>query len=255
MIRAFLIDDEALALRRLRRLLEETGRVEIVGEATDPVTALDGVEWPRIDVLFLDIQMPGLNGFELLERLGADTPPIIFTTAWHEYALKAFEVNSIDYLLKPVEPRQLDRALGKLERVRRGAEPRPDTDEIFRQLASVLEGRRTVYPTRIPSRTGDRVEFVDLQQVTHFYAADKLTFASTNMKDYVVDGSIVDLEARLDPSRFVRIHRATLVNIEYVQELYTWFGGKVLIRLHGDRKTELTVARDRVRSLKDRLNL
>jgi two-component system LytT family response regulator len=153
-----------------------------------------------------------------------------------------------------VEPANLDRALTKIDRMRGGGEPRPDVQELFRRLASVLDPR-PVYPSRLPSRTGDRIEFVDLRQVTHFYAQDKLTFASTPARDYCVDGSIADLEHKLDPAKFLRIHRSTLLNIEHVAELYSWFGGKVLVRLDDAKKTELTVARDRVKELRDRLNL
>ncbi len=235
-------------------MLAETGRIEIAGSNTDPVAAVEEIRASRPDVLFLDIQMPGLNGFELLERLGGAHPLVVFTTAYHEHALRAFEVNSIDYLLKPIEPGKLGRALSKLERMRGGGEPPPDVNDLFRKLASVLDPR-PVYPLRLPSRTGERIEFVDLRQVTHFYAKDKLTFASTPAKDYCVDGSILELEEKLDPAKFLRIHRATLVNIDHVAELYNWFGGKVLIRLDDPKKTELTVARERVKELKERLNL
>lgn len=253
-MRAYLLDDEELALRRLRRLLGETGRVEIAGSHTDPVCAVDEIRELRPDVLFLDIEMPGLNGFELLERLGPEHPLVVFTTAYHEHALRAFDVNSVDYLLKPVEPEKLDRALAKLDRIRGGSEPKPDVQDLFRRLASVLDPR-PAYPARLPSRTGDKIEFVDLRQVTHFYAQDKLTFASTPGRDYCVDGSIVELESKLDPGKFLRIHRSTLVNIEHVSELYNWFGGKVLVRLDDPKKTELTVARERVKELRDRLNV
>ena len=114
MLRAYLVDDELPALKRLTRLLEATGRVEIVGSATNPTEALDWLSNHQPDVLFLDIQMPGMNGFDLLARLKLQ-PVVVFTTAYDQYALRAFEVNSIDYLLKPVEPEQLERALGKLE--------------------------------------------------------------------------------------------------------------------------------------------
>src|SRR6478609_3300218 len=117
MIRAFVVDDEALAVKRLARMLEETGRVEVVGTSTDPVDALAALGGNAPDVLFLDIQMPGMTGFEMLSMLDPQ-PLVIFTTAYDQYALQAFEVNSIDYLLKPVEERHLARALDKIERWR-----------------------------------------------------------------------------------------------------------------------------------------
>src|SRR5215813_886881 len=119
MLRAYLVDDELPALKRLTRLLAATGRVEIVGSTTNPTTAIESISSDLPDVLFLDIQMPGLNGFDLLASLKRQ-PIVIFTTAYDQYALKAFEVNSVDYLLKPIEPEQLERALRKLEQLQGG---------------------------------------------------------------------------------------------------------------------------------------
>lgn len=246
MLRAYLIDDEELALKRLSRMLAATGRVQVVGSSTDPVEALGSFTG---DVLFLDIEMPGMNGFEFLQALQQE-PLVIFTTAYSQYALKAFEVNSVDYLLKPIEPQHLDRALNKLERIRGGYEPRPDLNDLVRRLTTAMH-----HPDRLSSRTGERVEFIELSRVTHVYAKDKLTFASTPAKDYCIDQTIVELEQKLDPRKFVRIHRSTIVNVDYVHELYNWFGGKMLLRLKDDKKTELQVARDRVKALKDRLSL
>ncbi len=248
-MRAFLIDDEPLALRRLERMLKDTGRIEIAGSSSDPVEAIDKISDSKADVLFLDIEMPGLNGFELLKALD-EQPLVVFTTAYNQYALKAFEVNSVDYLLKPIEKEQLDRALRKLER--NLSAPRPDLSVLIQEL---LAQKRVAYPERIASKVGDKVEFVDLSRVTHFYAGDKLTYAGTEAKCYMVDSTIAELEAKLDPKQFVRIHRSTLVNLEYVHELYSYFAGRMLVRLKDTKKTELTVARDRVRDLKERLGI
>ena len=108
---------------------------------------------------------------------------------------------------------------------------------------------------RIASRTGDKLELVDLSRVTHFYASDKLTYAATPERSYTVDPSITELESKLDPARFVRIHRATILNLDHLRELHTWFGGKMVARLKDPKKTELAVSRDRVRALKDRLGV
>jgi len=253
MIRCFLVDDEPLALRRLTRLLEDTGRVEIVGTSTDPVDALASLASDPPDALFLDIQMPGMNGFEMLGLLDPQ-PLTIFTTAFDQYALRAFEVNSIDYVLKPVEAQQLARALGKLERLL-GAGQRPDLKAVVAQLAEALRAPRDVYLSRVASRTGERVQFIELGQVTHFFAEDKLTYAAAGAKNYVIDHTIADLERKLDPAKWVRIHRATLLNIDYLAELDSWLGGRVLARLKDARRTELQVARDRVRPLRERLGL
>jgi two-component system LytT family response regulator len=251
--RAFLVDDEPLALRRLERLLERTGRVSVVGTSSDPLTAVEELKRTPYDVLFTDIEMPDLSGFQMLARLDPQ-PLVIFTTAYSQYALQAFEVTSIDYLLKPINENQLDRALAKLDRIRGGLEPRPRIEALLEQLTATLPVQRS-YPARLPSKLGDRIEFVDVTRVTHFYANDKLTYAATPKKDFIVDYTIADLEGMLDPARFVRIHRATIANLEYVRELYSWFSDRMMLRMNDGKDTELTVARDRVRTLKDKLGL
>jgi two-component system LytT family response regulator len=248
-MRAYLIDDEPLALRRLERMLRESGRVEIAGSSGDPEAAIQALTRSPVDVLFLDIEMPALTGFELLRKL-VPQPFVVFTTAYNQYALQAFEVNSIDYLLKPVEEEQLNRALRKLES-RNGA-PAPDLSAVLRR---VLEQVRPAYPERIASKIGDRVELIDVSRVTHFYAEEKLTYAATESKNYMLDTTIADLEAKLDPRLFARIHRSTIVNLRMVHELHTYFAGKMLVRLKDAKRTELTVARDRVSSLKEKLGL
>lgn len=252
-LRVYLVDDEALALKRLARLLQATGRVRILGSTTDPEEAVIYLSQEQVDVVFLDIQMPGMNGFELLAHL-SNQPVVIFTTAFDHYALRAFEVNSIDYLLKPVESQQLDRALNKVERLR-GNTQQPEWRAVVEELAAALRTNQTRFPDRIASRVGERTQFVELARVTHFLAENKLTYAVTSVKRYVVDHSIAELEQKLDPKIFVRIHRAILLNANYLQEVHHWFGGRALVRLKDDKRTELTVARDRVRVLKDHLGL
>jgi two-component system, LytTR family, response regulator len=266
-IRAYVVDDEALAVKRLTRLLEATGRVEVVGSATDPEAALAFLQRNGVDVLFLDVQMPGLTGFELLERLTSD-PFVVFTTAYDRYAIDAFSVNSIDYLLKPIEPERLDRAIDKLEkrsgtgglRTSEGDQPpvRPDVRALARELAAQLRqpaGDRSVPVQRLASRVGEKTTLVDVARVTHFFSKDKLTFAVTDGRDHVVDLTLAELEEKLDPRRFVRIHRATIVNASFVQEMFPGVDGGVLVRLKDERRTELSVARDRVKHLKERLGI
>ena len=252
MLRAYIVDDERLAVQRLTRLLEASERVEIAGSATDPEAALDFLNSCSVDVLFLDIQMPGLTGFELLDRLEAH-PLVIFTTAYDRYALNAFAVNSIDYLLKPIEPERLEHALDKLERLRApGKEPR-DVRALARQLAAELAPARRL--ERIASRVGERTTVLETSRISHFVAKDKLTFAIVSGREHVIDYTLADLEERLDARRFVRIHRSTVVNAAFVQELFPAVDGGVLVRLKDERKTELSVARDRVRELKERLGI
>ncbi len=260
-LRAFLVDDEHLALERLQRLLAAFPEIQITGTTTDPSAAVanlnDSHKQP-IDVLFLDIQMPGMNGFELLARL--DTQPfVIFTTAYDQHALRAFETNAIDYLLKPIEPEQLERALKKLGRLRpiikSDWQQNPALPQLLQELTASLREGHATYPNRIASRVGERISFLALDDVTHFIAQDKLTFALSNGRRHCVDQTIAELEHRLDQARFLRIHRSALVNVDWIHEVNSWFAGKVVLTLKDPQHTQLTVARDRVRTLKDRLGI
>jgi two-component system LytT family response regulator len=255
-MKAFLVDDESLAIKRLQRMLAATGRVEIAGTSTDPVEAIEAIVKAKPDVLFLDIEMPGMTGFQMLSKLDPQ-PLIVFTTAYDQYALEAFGVNSVDYLLKPIEAAQLTRALDKVDRMRGGVEPRPEIQKLLDRLSTLAAAARgqTAYPDRIASRIGERIELVELARVTHFFAREKLTYAATAAKNYVVDHTIQELEEKFDPRKFVRIHRAILLNLDYVHELNTWFAGRMMVRLKDEKHTELTVSRDRVRALKERLGV
>jgi len=219
--RVFVVDDEELAVRRLVRLLEATERVEIAGTATDPRDAITRIT-DDIAAVFLDISMPEVDGFAVARRLPPGTL-IIFTTAHDQHALRAFEVNALDYLVKPVRADALARALEKLARRRGGP--------------------------RITSRVGDRTHVVELDRVTHFQAEDKLTYAVTPDDSYIVDDSIAALEERHAADGFVRIHRATLVRLTAIAEL---LANPPRVRLR-ESDHVLQVARDRVRALKDLL--
>lgn len=251
-LRAYLVDDEPLALARLRRLLEHSDRVEVIGSSTVPEEAVLALTADPPDVCFLDIQMPRLSGFDVLAKLSRQ-PIVIFTTAYDRYALQAFGVNSVDYLLKPVDPESLERALKKVETLRNSGQPsQADLQSLLMQLTESLRETRPAYLDRIASRLGDRIWFLDLHHVTHFYAEDKLTYAASEGKAYCVDHSIADLEKKLDPKDFVRIHRSTVVNLAWIKEVSSLPGGSLNVRLKDAKNTDLTVARDRSREFKTR---
>lgn len=253
----FLVDDEQLALNRLRRLLEETGEVEVVGETTEPMEALRIIPTLHIDAVFLDIQMPELTGFELLQRLDR-FPSIVFTTAFDEFALRAFEVYAVDYLLKPVESKRLDMALQKLFHFK--ADRRSDSIAKVARLLENLTNKNAASSktplSKIASRIGGKIQLIDIATITHFLAEDKMTF-SQNMegKRFPVDQSLNQLEDKLDPETFLRIHRGIIVNLAFIDEVHGWFSGRVMIRLKDNMHTELVVARERVRILKERIGL
>jgi two-component system LytT family response regulator len=252
-LRAYLVDDEPLALERLCRLLQQTGRIEVVGRTTVPEDALATLTADPPDVCFLDIQMPRLNGFDVLAKLPRQ-PIVIFTTAYDQYALRAFGVNSVDYLLKPIEYEALERAIDKVVTLRESGRASPfDFKFLLRQIEDSVRQVRPDYPEKIASRLGDRIWFLDLSGVTHFYAEDKLTYAVVEGKSYCVDHTISGLEQTLDPRKFFRIHRSTIVNLAWINEVASLPGGMLNVRLKDAKNTDLTVARDRARDFKIRI--
>ncbi len=250
-LRAFLVDDEPLALKRLARLLDATGRVEIVGRATDPARALAELAGLAVDVVFLDVQMPGLDGFQVVARLRPG-PAVVFITAYDQHAVRAFEVNAIDYLLKPVERERLDRALDRVA-ARRDAPERADLRDALERLRRDLQGPR--FLEHLASRLGDRVHLIPVHEVTHVVARARATYAVTAAREHMLDATLVELERRLDPAQFLRVHRAALVNLAWVGELHADVAGRLVVRLKDERRSEVVVARDRVRALKERLGL
>ena len=205
------------------------------------------------DVVFLDIHMPGMSGLEMARRLPAG-PCVVFTTAYDQHALEAFETSAVDYLLKPVERPRLTRALDRAERLR--ADPsRGDLTAMLERLAATLGTAPSAYLKRVPFRTRDGVQFLDVAAITHFTTRDRLTHALTSTSAHVVDQGLADLESKLDPAKFIRIHRATLLNLDHLDEVQPWPGGRLLVRIKDGKRTELEVARDRVQSLKERLGL
>ncbi|PYP84131.1 MAG: DNA-binding response regulator [Blastocatellia bacterium AA13] len=256
-LRAYLVDDESLALRRLARLLNATRRVEIVGSTTNPLTAAEFLSSNEVDVVFLDIHMPRMNGFEVLARL-VNQPRVVFTTAYDQYALKAFDVNCIDYLLKPIDPAHLERALKKIESTG-GGEAAPGLEprllSILEELSQRASNTGSKSLDRICTRVGEKILLIDVAKISHFYARDRITYAATDNKTFIVDFTIAALEESLREKDFVRIHRAVLLNLTFVDELHRWFGGRLIARLKDKNRTELTVARNYARLLRQSLGL
>jgi two-component system LytT family response regulator len=221
--------------------------VTIAGSATDPVPRSSSRATP-VDVLFLDIQA----GPDRLRA--ARTARSRRDRGIHDgddrYASTP-GVNSLDYLLKPIEADRLEQTLDKVERF--AGQARHDVRALERELAAHLAPNRRL--ERIASRVGERTAVLDVARVSHFTSKDKLTFAVVNGHEHVIDQTLSDLESSLDPRRFTRIHRATIVNLGFVQELFPAVDGGVLVRLRDETKTELSVARDRVRALKGRLGI
>lgn len=246
MRRTIIVDDEPLARRRLRRLLADSPDIEVIGEAADGSSACDLINAECPDLVLLDIQMPGLSGFEVLRRLDP-RPVIIFVTAHDEYAVRAFEEQALDYLLKPVEPERLARALGRLP-----VRPLPD-DRVTRLLQSLVDGQFESTPIAV--RQGSRIRLVEPESVCFVRAEDKYSVLYTADRDHVVDRTLEDIEQSLPASRFVRIHRSTIVNLRFVTELAALDGGRYEVVVKDTRGTRLLASRRGVALLRERLRL
>ncbi len=249
LLKVFLVDDEPLALKRLSKLLLKTEKVEIIGETNKPLNALSLIPNLELDAIFLDIQMPELTGFELLQKLG-NYPPVIFTTAFDEFALEAFEVYSIDYLLKPIAFKRLEKALEKLEKIT--AEKAEDSTVNIQKLLENLSPKPLL--SRLPSRLGGKVKIINVSEITHFFSEDKMTFAQTlEGRDLPINHSLIELENRLAKDVFFRGNRNLIININFIEDVR--FGNRVTVRLKDAKKTEFLVAHERVKTLREFLGL
>jgi two-component system, LytTR family, response regulator len=249
-VRAVIVDDEPLARTRLRRLLAEHAAIEVVGEAGDGEAACRVIDELSPDLVFLDVQMPGLSGFEVLARL--DTRPrVIFITAHDEFAVRAFEEQAVDYLLKPVEPARLERALARVTGVDAPAAGRTE-DERLTRLIDAVE-RRSAGPRRIAVRRGPKVFLVEPASILFCRAEDKYTVLYTADGEHILDRTIEDLEQSLDPSTFLRIHRSVLVNLASVRDLTAVDGGRFVVSLKDQPGTKLHASRAGAKLLRDKL--
>ena len=238
LLRALIIDDEELARKRLRKLLQDfKSELEVIDEAGNGEEAIEKIEAAHPDIIFLDIQMPGYDGFEVVRRLHVK-PFIVFVTAYDEYALKAFEENSVDYLLKPIDMKRLEKAVEKLRRVFNT--PAPHLNEHVERLLSQLASAST---KRLQVKFGDKILFIDVDDIVYFEAKDKYTFLHTIDQKHIIDFTLTDLEGKLDRTNFIRIHRSTIVNLKFIRELVKWFGGKYKVRLKDKDQTELIISR------------
>lgn len=237
MLRCLIVDDEQLARERFRALLAKAeADIDIVGEAESGQKAIPLIYEQKPDVVFLDIQMPGLTGFEVLDLLSEPRPHIIFVTAYDEYALRAFEVHALDYLTKPVRLERLARSLDYLADMH----VRKNQSE---KLESLRQERVTEPLSRLTVHIGQRLRVVGLNEILRIEAEDKLVYVFLADGKFRTDFTLDELEARLSPKEFVRVHRSHLVRIEAVKELIPWFNGTYCIRLEDG--AQLPVARRR----------
>jgi len=239
-VRILIVDDEQPARERLKRLLDGIGGVELIGEAEDGLQAVELIEREQPDLVLLDIQMPGLDGFGVVEAL-EEPPPVVFVTAYDEYAIRAFEVNALDYLLKPISHERLEKA------IHRAHEAQAEGQGFASRLAPLLESltSQSHYLTRLAVRDGNRIRVLDTDEVDWIDIENEQTFVHAGSATYPIRRTLADLEARLDPARFFRAHRFAIVNLDRVQEIVPWFKGSHKLRLTTGAEVELSRAQAR----------
>ena len=250
---AVVADDEQLAREELCYLLEKIDGMQVLSQAADGVQALDEIARVDPDVAFLDVQMPGLSGFEVARRLlenGTDLA-IVFVTAYDHRAVEAFEVNAVDYVLKPVEPARLEQAIQRV-RKRLAGQPLGDQLEKLVRLMSGQKDRRN----QVAVKMADRIVLVQAEDIIYAsLAEDSISIVTGHVSGTSNYRTLDELQARLDPEVFWRVHRSHLVNINQIKEIVPWFSRNYILRMSDAKATEIPVSRSQTRRLRDYLKL
>jgi DNA-binding LytR/AlgR family response regulator len=242
-LRTLIVDDEIPARERLKRLLADLEGVELIGEAEDGAQAVETIEREKPDLVLLDIQMPGLDGFGVIEAL-EDPPAVIFVTAYDEYAIRAFEVNALDYLLKPFSRGRLEKAIHRArESLAEERDPAAQLGPLLESLAA--QGR---YLIRLAVRDRDRIRVLDVDKVDWIGVQDERIMVYVGDQAYLIRRTLSELEARLDPAHFFRAHRSAIVNLDRVKEIIPWFKGSHKLRL--TTGAEVDLSRTQARALR-----
>jgi two-component system LytT family response regulator/two-component system response regulator LytT len=260
-LRAVLVDDEQLARDELGFLLGQLGGVEVIGQAGNGLEALTTIDRLQPDVVFLDVQMPGLNGFQVARRMLDKQLParIIFVTAYDQHAIEAFEVNAVDYLLKPVDPVRLGLAVERAQRrVTSDRSLEQGTGSLNGQLEKILElvAERQHRRERLAIKVGERFMLVHSEEIVYASLADDAITVVTNQQVGTSNYRTLDeLHERLDPNVFWRVHRSHLVNINKIKEIVPWFSRNYILRMKDEKSTEIPVSRTQTRRLREYLKL
>jgi two-component system LytT family response regulator len=249
-IRTLVVDDEPIARERILSLLQQEGDVEVIGECSDGVQAVSAIQQQSPDLVFLDVQMPGTDGFGVIQNIGADRmPTVVFVTAYDEYALKAFEVHALDYLLKPFGK---DRFQETLKHAREHLERRRAGDLGRRLLALVHDLKPEQQRLdRLVVKSGGRVFFLRTDEIDWIEAAGNYVRLHLGEESHLFRETMNGMEGRLDSRRFVRIHRSRIVNTERIKELQPWFNGEYVVILRNG--TRLTLSRGYREKLQEQL--
>ena len=260
-LRVLVVDDEQLAREELCYQLQRIAEVEVVGQAGNGLEALTAVERHEPHLVFLDIQMPGLTGFEVARRLltrGEDVPAMVFVTAFDQHAIEAFEVNAVDYLLKPVEPGRLEQAVDRARRRIDGGRPSAAgaaLNDQLEQIVKMMAGRQ-VRRDQVAIKVGERFMLVQAEEIIFASLADEsITIVTGQVAGTSNYRTLDDLQARLDPEVFWRVHRSHLVNINKIKEIVPWFSRNYILRMKDAKGTEIPVSRAQTKRLREYLKL
>ena len=259
-LRVLVVDDEQLAREELCFLLGQVGSVEILGQAADGVEALRMAGDLRPDLVFLDVQMPGLTGFEVARRLiEADVvSQLVFVTAFDQYAIDAFGVNAVDYVLKPIDADRLELTLARARTrlASRQAAKMPLTPEDLERVVEAVQARQGGRRDQLAVRTGERFVLVQADEVIHASLIDEAIVVVTNTVTGTSNYRTLDeLQTRLDPAVFWRVHRSHLVNITKIKEIVPWFSRNYLLKMKDPKATEIPVSRSQTKRLREYLQL
>ena len=236
-IRTLIVDDEPLARRGIRAQLDEEADIEIISECRNGLEAVAAIEEQSPDLVFLDVQMPELDGFGVLEAVGVDRMPVvIFVTAYDQYALRAFEVHALDYLLKPVDA---ERFASALQRARKQIEHH-NVQDLNQRLQSFLDDvqAKQKFTERLVIKSGGRIFFLNVQEIDWIEAADNYVRLHVGRDSHLLRETMNHLEKRLDPDRFLRVHRSRIINLRQIKELQPLFRGEYDIMLQDGTRLE-----------------
>jgi two-component system LytT family response regulator len=231
-MKALIIDDERLAREELKSLLAPFDFIEIIGEAKNSIEGIELIKTLKPDIVFLDIQMPGLNGFEMLQQLD-EIPQVIFTSAFDEYALKAFEVNALDYLLKPIDPERLKETLSKLK----------EPEEEFNTKLNGIESQKNKQLSKgdkVFIKDGEKCWFIEVENIRMFESDGNYVKVYFDKFRPLILRSLNSLEERLDPKIFFRANRKFIVNLNCITSIENWFNGGLYVTLKDGEKIEIS---------------
>jgi len=246
MINILIADDESLARDRIKQILiNSQSEIQVIGEAATGRQAIELIRKMKPDLALLDIEMPDFSGFDVVDVIGTDMPPVIFITAYNQYAIEAFEINAIDYILKPITAKRVEKSISRFLTENK-------EKYTYGSLKSILELNKSRF-TKIPVSVKRETHFLELKNVIYFESDGNFSRAITHKKRYRTEFTLKRLEEKLHGQSFVRVHRTHIVNLNHIKVMEPWFSGRYKLTLSNSH--EIDVSRRRVRQLKDMIDL